>query len=519
MLLSREPEVAPNRQLETALTLLGEGRDQTARRIATALQEKGYQDSVFPGGVPFVLGICAFAKPPTMTTLTRDQRYVTAVSFLREAERLSLTDDTPAGMGLRHRNQPLPDRPRRRGPAEAGRSGGNVSTGQARSDALADAGPHGRSHETQYGEALEAEYPARRRRDAEDRPIATTPGCSAPRSCFRSISGRNPTKPSPRCRRKVRAIRASAILRAQTMMADGKLREALKALGPVVARRGARTGLSGPGAVSDGGLFRTIGRARKCRGLLSADGRTVRTVARGAGGAAGRRGGPAKAGPQRGSPRKLRPRSALGVAAQQLSQSLGQPEETAGDGRDDGWNAWMEHHYLRRGDHAGRHDEPGIPREQALELSARANQRCGAAPRGRGRQGYRSSASPPRRRRSRTALASLGTGLRPAGGEPSVVGRSLQGLVDQRRRFHQGPRFRERRRQAEPVHRRTDFEPAPGGAGTARPVFHEHRPFRRALRDFQEAIANNPTDPAGFPGPVSRSGNAISSATKSSRPS
>src|SRR5262249_42435220 len=91
--LVRNPEDPPARQLETALRLLDEGRDQSARRIATRLQDKGYQDPDFAGGVPFVLGICAFRDAGAHDDVTRTQRYITAVGFLRDAERLSLPDD------------------------------------------------------------------------------------------------------------------------------------------------------------------------------------------------------------------------------------------------------------------------------------------------------------------------------------------------------------------------------------------------------------------------------------------
>src|SRR5262249_21229150 len=93
IVLVRNPEEPPARQLEAALRLLDEGRDQSARRIAARLQERGYQDPDFAGGVPFVLGICAFRDAGAPDDVTRKQRYMTAVGFLREAARLSLPDE------------------------------------------------------------------------------------------------------------------------------------------------------------------------------------------------------------------------------------------------------------------------------------------------------------------------------------------------------------------------------------------------------------------------------------------
>src|SRR5262249_43829465 len=78
------------KQLQKALQLLDEDSLPAARRAALKLQEKGYQDPDFPGGVAFVLGMCAFHDATAFDDVARDRRYLTAASYLQEAERLSL---------------------------------------------------------------------------------------------------------------------------------------------------------------------------------------------------------------------------------------------------------------------------------------------------------------------------------------------------------------------------------------------------------------------------------------------
>src|SRR6516162_4955346 len=51
-----QPELPPDRKLRKALSLLDDGREAAARRIAQGLEDDGYQDTEFPGGVSFVLG-------------------------------------------------------------------------------------------------------------------------------------------------------------------------------------------------------------------------------------------------------------------------------------------------------------------------------------------------------------------------------------------------------------------------------------------------------------------------------
>src|SRR5262245_49800205 len=87
------PELPPDRKLRKALSLLDDGREAAARRIAQGLEDDGYQDTEFPGGLAFVLGICAFRDAAAYDDLAREERYLTASTYLREAERLSLPEE------------------------------------------------------------------------------------------------------------------------------------------------------------------------------------------------------------------------------------------------------------------------------------------------------------------------------------------------------------------------------------------------------------------------------------------
>src|SRR5262245_50889291 len=76
LVLAHKPEIPADKQLQTALLHLDEHREVSARRIAEDLQEKGYQDPEFPGGIAFVLGICAFREAGVYDDVSRETRYV-----------------------------------------------------------------------------------------------------------------------------------------------------------------------------------------------------------------------------------------------------------------------------------------------------------------------------------------------------------------------------------------------------------------------------------------------------------
>lgn len=108
--LSQEPEIPPAVRLKRALRYLDDKYYPAARGIGQALREIGYQDPDFSGGVSFVLGMAAFreAEQTDLDWDTREQRYLTAVAELRDAERQSLIQSRRAewafglGVSLHH---------------------------------------------------------------------------------------------------------------------------------------------------------------------------------------------------------------------------------------------------------------------------------------------------------------------------------------------------------------------------------------------------------------------------------
>lgn len=97
--LTREPEVPPAVRLQRALKSLDESGNRTisARRLAQGLRDIGYQDPDFAGGVAFVLGIASFREAKSdveeLDPESKELRFLTAVTELREAERLALVAD------------------------------------------------------------------------------------------------------------------------------------------------------------------------------------------------------------------------------------------------------------------------------------------------------------------------------------------------------------------------------------------------------------------------------------------
>ncbi len=89
-------EEAPSNsdKLREALAMLKEGNNGAAIRLAQELQQQGYQDSDFPGGDQFVLGIVAFRQAEKLSEDGgREQKYIVAKSFLEEASERALTHE------------------------------------------------------------------------------------------------------------------------------------------------------------------------------------------------------------------------------------------------------------------------------------------------------------------------------------------------------------------------------------------------------------------------------------------
>ncbi len=94
-LMDDEKEVrSPADRLRQALKLIEETEEPAdrnrARDIALTLQEEGYRDPEFAGGIEFVLGIVAFREAETDSEEVPGQGYQRATTYLRTARKLAL---------------------------------------------------------------------------------------------------------------------------------------------------------------------------------------------------------------------------------------------------------------------------------------------------------------------------------------------------------------------------------------------------------------------------------------------
>lgn len=90
--LLRDPGLSPEEQFQKSLELLSEGKNRDALRYIRPLDEMGYSDMDFGGGVEYVIGIIAFrdAELPELTESARQRMYRMAIAYLREAERKTI---------------------------------------------------------------------------------------------------------------------------------------------------------------------------------------------------------------------------------------------------------------------------------------------------------------------------------------------------------------------------------------------------------------------------------------------
>lgn len=87
---NQPPEVSAADRLQQALRYVDEDRNEAARKLASALQDQGYEDPDFPGGVAYVLGLTSFRESMATEDPDREQRFAATLAFLQQAEKLSL---------------------------------------------------------------------------------------------------------------------------------------------------------------------------------------------------------------------------------------------------------------------------------------------------------------------------------------------------------------------------------------------------------------------------------------------
>lgn len=86
----RPGRASPANALQQALEHLDKRENSEAQELAQKLEDKGYKDQEFPGGVAFVLGVAAFREAAEIEEANREQKYLVATAFLKSAEQLTL---------------------------------------------------------------------------------------------------------------------------------------------------------------------------------------------------------------------------------------------------------------------------------------------------------------------------------------------------------------------------------------------------------------------------------------------
>jgi len=495
VLLARKPELPADKQLQAALAALDGHHEQSAWRIAAALEEKGYQDPDFAGGVPFVLGLCAFREAGAYDDLARDKRYVSAVSYLREADRLSLADERRPewafAIGISLYRIGLADEalPRLEEAVETyppGRHEATLLLTQVHMD--------GRTkHNMEEALKLNTQL-------VEDATLSATDRDNAwlQRAQILLALDRRDESEQALARVSHENIRnhGSAILRAQTMMADGKYREALLALEPLSRDVGLERIYPAQAQYLMGVCAEQLG---ELENAVASYQRTAERFEQSHEALAARLGAAAAL-------RKLgRNEEALETYAQVLRSvvrprsfrnrwvSLKKLQDTVVDA----WNAWMEHHYYNEAIVLADMMSPAIPREQALELSARASRRFAqhveaeAARLPVAREDARREDVERQWRRSGEAYARLAENRRSAAdhfsdlwnsAEDFTRGRDYESAVEKLSLFI--------------VERTSKLLPA--ALVRRGQCYMNMGRFDRALSDFEEAIAANPSDPVAF---------------------
>jgi tetratricopeptide (TPR) repeat protein len=489
--LSGKPETRVEDRLNVALRCLDERRDQSARRIATALQDRAFQDPDFPGGVAFVLGICAFREAGAFDDVARDRRYMTAVSFLREADRQSMIEERRPEwnfamgislfrIGLADEALPLLKEAIESYPPGKHEAGQTLTqiymdarTRQNMEEALklnteivenASLSPADRDNAwLQRAQILLALD----RRDESEKALA-----NVARDNFRS--------------------HGSAIL----MMADKKYREALKALDPLSRDVGLERAYPAQAQYLMGVCAEQLGELENAVVFYQ---RTAERFEQSHEALAARLGAA-------GSLRKLgRNEEALETYALVL-RSITRP----GSFRNrwvslkklqemviDAWSSWMEHDQYDEAIALSEMMSPAVPREQALELLARASERCAQHVEGEvarlpvDQQAARREEAELRWKRSGKAFARLAENRRSrvdqfqslwTSAEDFIKGRDFESAIDKLNMFI--------------AERTSDLVPA----ALVRRGECQMNVGRldEALVDFQGAIAHNPTDPAAY---------------------
>lgn len=95
---TKPEEIPPTLRQQQAMQLLEPEHDspknrRLARKLALELQEAKYHDPDFPGAAEYILGIVAFREGMQAEESKQEERFVAAIQYLKDAERLALNGD------------------------------------------------------------------------------------------------------------------------------------------------------------------------------------------------------------------------------------------------------------------------------------------------------------------------------------------------------------------------------------------------------------------------------------------
>ena len=516
--LTRHKDAPPETEFQTALKYLDEHREwsaqraapgsnekrgggdsnellESARRLAKSLQEKSFQDRRFPGGVAFILGMCAFRDAIAYDDVGRDMRYLTAASLLREVERQAIPEERrsewafAAGISLyrigradeaqsllKEAVETYPP-----GKNEAGllltqvymdgRSKHNMELAlELNSILIEEAGLQQEDRDTAWLQRAQIMLALERRDESEQ--------------ALKQVSSEGDR------------TTGSRILQAQTKMADGKFHEALEILKPLSGDVGLQRVYPAQANYLMGACAEQLGELENAVAFYQ---RTAERFGQSHEALAARLGAAAAL-------RKLgRNEESLDYYAQVL-RSVSRPRSFRNrwislrklqESVVEAWNAWMEHHFYDEAIALSEMMSPAVPHEQAIELLARANQRwaqhleADVVRLSVDRQAARRDELQMRWRRAGQAYARLAENCRSTvdyhnalwtSAEDFVKGHDFANAIENLNQFIDNrlsnllPLALVRRGQCYMNLERLDD----------------------ALRDFQDAIANNPTDPVAF---------------------
>ena len=371
--LTREPEIPLDFRMKQALKYLDENRNVPARLTAKRLEDLGYQDPDFAGGVAFVLGVVAYREADDLDEVGSEQRYIIAAGYLRQAEKLALIAERRSewaytlGMSL-HRVGFVDDAAKYLEEAVRLKAAGRVEAAlrltetylfqqtksgakralELNTEVISDSKLSGSEHDRAYLQRTQILIALGRKADADE----------ALAKVSKDSLGNH----------------GSIVLRAQALMGEKKYRQALKLLEPVASDEGLERLYPGQANYLIGVCAEKLGELENAASHYD---RTIERFERSHEALAARL---CSANVLRKIGRNEEALESYGI----VLRTVRRPKtfrnrwislKRLRDNVVEAWNAWVEQDFYAEAITLSEFMYPAIPREQANELIAQANQR------------------------------------------------------------------------------------------------------------------------------------------------